>query len=66
MLILLPPSEGKAAARRGKPLDLDDLAFPALTGARERVRAGVVAVSPAPPRAAAKPRGRGATPLHLG
>ncbi|HSX68702.1 peroxide stress protein YaaA [Nocardioides sp.] len=37
MLILLPPSEGKAAPRRGKPLDLASLGSPALTPARERV-----------------------------
>ena len=30
MLILLPPSEGKRAPRRGRPLDLDTLAFPGL------------------------------------
>lgn len=34
MLILLPPSEGKSAPRRGAPLDLDGLSFPELTGAR--------------------------------
>ncbi|MGI8646271.1 MAG: peroxide stress protein YaaA [Nocardioides sp.] len=37
MLILLPPSEGKAIPRRGRPLDLETLAFPGLAGARERV-----------------------------
>lgn len=37
MLILLPPSEGKAAPKRGKPLDLTTLGSPALTPARERV-----------------------------
>ena len=37
MLILLPPSEGKAAPARGKPLDLDRLSFPALTEARAQV-----------------------------
>ncbi|QLQ10961.1 MAG: peroxide stress protein YaaA [Nocardioidaceae bacterium] len=37
MLILLPPSEGKTAPRRGSPLDLATLTFPALTGAREKV-----------------------------
>ena len=35
MLVLLPPSEGKTAARRGKPLDLSALSFPELTPARE-------------------------------
>jgi cytoplasmic iron level regulating protein YaaA (DUF328/UPF0246 family) len=37
VLILLPPSEGKTAPRRGKPLDLDRLSFPSLTGARAEV-----------------------------
>ena len=37
MLILLPPSEGKTEARRGKPLALADLAFPELTDARAEV-----------------------------
>ena len=37
MLILLPPSEGKASPRRGKPLDLATLSFPALTAARTEV-----------------------------
>jgi len=37
MLILLPPSEGKTAPRRGKPLDLDSLAFPTLTASRAEV-----------------------------
>ena len=37
MLILLPPSEGKTAPRRGKPLDLDSLALPGLTEARREV-----------------------------
>ncbi len=37
MLILLPPSEGKAVPRRGTRLDLARLAHPALTPARDRV-----------------------------
>ncbi|MCP6204789.1 hypothetical protein NL465_29225, partial [Klebsiella pneumoniae] len=37
MLILLPPSEGKTAPRRGKPLDLDAITAPGLTPAREAV-----------------------------
>jgi cytoplasmic iron level regulating protein YaaA (DUF328/UPF0246 family) len=41
VLILLPPSEGKAAPRRGKSLALDELSFPELTGARERVVAAL-------------------------
>jgi cytoplasmic iron level regulating protein YaaA (DUF328/UPF0246 family) len=34
MLILLPPSEGKVAPGRGKPVDLDSLAFAAELGER--------------------------------
>ncbi|GAB3019758.1 UPF0246 protein [Nocardioides flavus (ex Wang et al. 2016)] len=34
MLILLPPSEGKTAPRRGKPLDLAGLSSPTLTATR--------------------------------
>ena len=37
MLVLLPPSEGKSAPRRGKPLDLATLSFPELTATRDRV-----------------------------
>ncbi|MGE4426291.1 MAG: YaaA family protein [Solirubrobacteraceae bacterium] len=36
MLILLPPSAGKTAPRRGRPIDLDALGFPELRPARER------------------------------
>jgi uncharacterized protein len=37
VLILLPPSEGKQAPRRGSPLDLASLSFPDLRGDREAV-----------------------------
>jgi uncharacterized protein len=37
VLILLPPSEGKATPRRGARLDLSRLSAPELTGAREEV-----------------------------
>ncbi len=37
MLILLPPSEGKTPARRGKPLELGALSFPGLEPARKEV-----------------------------
>lgn len=34
MLVLLPPSEGKATPPRGRPVALDGLSLPGLTGAR--------------------------------
>jgi cytoplasmic iron level regulating protein YaaA (DUF328/UPF0246 family) len=37
VLILLPPSEGKAEGGRGAPLDLSALSFPALTPTRRRL-----------------------------
>jgi cytoplasmic iron level regulating protein YaaA (DUF328/UPF0246 family) len=37
VLVLLPPSEGKATPRRGASLDLASLSFPDLTAAREEV-----------------------------
>ena len=42
MLILLPPSEGKARPRRGRPLDLDRLSLPSLTGPRATVLEALV------------------------
>lgn len=48
MLILLPPSEGKTAAGQGRPLALDELSFPQLTPARERVRSALAEVSAHP------------------
>ena len=44
MLILLPPSEGKAASGSGAPLDLAGLCLPSLTPARERVLDTLVAL----------------------
>ena len=41
MLVLLPPSEGKAAGGRGAPLDLARLSHPALTPVRERLVAAL-------------------------
>ncbi len=37
MLILLPPSEGKAVGRRGRALDLERLSFPELSATRAAV-----------------------------
>ena len=45
MLILLPPSEGKTAPPRGKPLDLTALSHPTLTTVRRRVLDALVAAS---------------------
>jgi hypothetical protein len=42
VLILLPPSEGKSAPRRGKVLALDSLSSPTLNPARERVLTALV------------------------
>jgi cytoplasmic iron level regulating protein YaaA (DUF328/UPF0246 family) len=48
VLILLPPSEGKTPARRGRPLDLPSLSFPELTPLRESVIDAVSVVSAQP------------------
>ncbi|MBI1376847.1 MAG: peroxide stress protein YaaA [Frankiales bacterium] len=45
MLVLLPPSEGKTAPRRGRPLDLATLSFPSLTATRERVLDALVGLA---------------------
>jgi cytoplasmic iron level regulating protein YaaA (DUF328/UPF0246 family) len=42
VLILLPPSEGKSAPRRGKPLDLAALSYPTLDPTRHRVISALV------------------------
>ncbi len=42
MLILLPPSEGKSAPRRGKPLESSSLSFPDLTQPRSEVLTALV------------------------
>jgi cytoplasmic iron level regulating protein YaaA (DUF328/UPF0246 family) len=55
VLILLPPSEGKATPRRGKPLDLTTLDFPGLTDA----------LSQGDPDVAARTLGLGSTQLDL-
>jgi cytoplasmic iron level regulating protein YaaA (DUF328/UPF0246 family) len=63
VLILLPPSEGKSAPRRGKPLDLDALPHPVLTATRRRVVEALVAASARPD--AAEVLGIGHTQLDL-
>ncbi|MCL2543383.1 MAG: peroxide stress protein YaaA [Nocardioidaceae bacterium] len=44
MLILLPPSEGKTAPRRGAPLDPTALSLPDLAPTREKVMGALVAL----------------------
>jgi cytoplasmic iron level regulating protein YaaA (DUF328/UPF0246 family) len=63
VLILLPPSEGKAVPPRGKPLDLGRLDFPALTEPRERVLAALVDLCATDPERAAGALGLGPTQL---
>ena len=48
MLVLLPPSEGKTPARRGRPVDLAALGSPSLLAARTRVLDELATVSAGP------------------
>ena len=52
MLILLPPSEGKTAPRRGAPLSLSGLSLPSLTPARAEVLESLVALCAGDPAVA--------------
>ena len=62
MLILLPPSEGKTAPRRGRPLDLSSLAFPDLEPYRAEMLDALVALCTTDePAAAAEVLGLGRT-----
>jgi cytoplasmic iron level regulating protein YaaA (DUF328/UPF0246 family) len=61
VLILLPPSEGKTAPRRGKPLDLESLTFPGLTVSRAEVLHALREMCTTDGDAAAKVLGLGAT-----
>src|SRR4051812_851021 len=45
VLVLLPPSEGKTAPSEGASVALEELSFPGLTKARERVLNTVIRVS---------------------
>ncbi len=54
VLVLLPPSEGKAAGGRGAPLDLARLSSPALTPVRERLVAALQDVARTDPDALQK------------
>jgi uncharacterized protein len=53
VLILLPPSEGKAVPKRGKPLDLAALRFPQLAPARAQVLDALVTLCESDPEKAA-------------
>lgn len=61
MLILLPPSEGKTAPRRGKPLDPEELSFPSLRPARGEMLAALVGLCAGDPEKAAATLGLGRT-----
>lgn len=65
VLILLPPSEGKTPPRRGKPLDLATLAFPALTETRSTVVQHLVDLCRRDPQSAATVLGLGPKQLDL-
>jgi cytoplasmic iron level regulating protein YaaA (DUF328/UPF0246 family) len=64
VLILLPPSEGKSAPRRGKPLDLANLGHPELTGARAALLSALVDLCTHDPEQAAAALGLGPTQAH--
>ena len=62
VLILLPPSEGKASPRRGRPLDLPGLGFPGLEPHRAEVLDALVSLCTTDePAAAAAVLGLGPT-----
>jgi cytoplasmic iron level regulating protein YaaA (DUF328/UPF0246 family) len=64
MLVLLPPSEGKRSPRRGRPLDLASLSFPALEPHRAAVLQSLVDLCTTDrPAVAAKVLGLGSTQL---
>ncbi|WP_114423074.1 peroxide stress protein YaaA [Nocardioides houyundeii] len=65
MLILLPPSEGKTAPRRGRPLDLDALSSPGLGTARRSVLDALVELCSDNPVKAMEVLGLGPTQAGL-
>ncbi|WGX99067.1 peroxide stress protein YaaA [Nocardioides sp. L-11A] len=65
MLILLPPSEGKAVPRRGRVLDLASLSSPALTDARGEVLDALVTLCREDPAKAAEVLGLSAGQADL-
>ena len=64
VLILLPPSEGKSAPRRGRPLSLEALGSPELTGARETLLTALADLCEQDPDKAAAALGLGPTQAH--
>jgi cytoplasmic iron level regulating protein YaaA (DUF328/UPF0246 family) len=65
VLILLPPSEGKAVPRRGQPLDLASLSSPALADARREVLDALVTLCREDPAKAAEVLGLSAGQADL-
>lgn len=65
MLILLPPSEGKAAPSRGRPLDLDSLSAPELTEARTELVDTLARLCATDPGRAGEALGLGPTQAEL-
>ena len=65
VLILLPPSEGKTAPRRGKPLDLSSLGSTSLTGTRTTLLRALVDLCRDDPDRAAAVLGLGPGQLDL-
>jgi cytoplasmic iron level regulating protein YaaA (DUF328/UPF0246 family) len=61
VLILLPPSEGKTAPVRGRPLDLSTLSFPSLQPARAELLDALVSLCTTDAAGAATTLGLGAT-----
>jgi cytoplasmic iron level regulating protein YaaA (DUF328/UPF0246 family) len=57
VLVLLPPSEGKASGTDGPPLDLDALSFPALTKTRRKLVRDLVRLAKKEPLALQKALG---------
>jgi cytoplasmic iron level regulating protein YaaA (DUF328/UPF0246 family) len=54
VLVLLPPSEGKAASRSGRPLELGALSLPELNPARERALESLITLCAKPDDAPAR------------
>ncbi|NYE38532.1 hypothetical protein F4692_003682 [Nocardioides cavernae] len=65
MLILLPPSEGKTAPRRGKSLDLASLSSPGLTSTRTTLLEALTALCRDDPDAAVEVLGLGPAQREL-